>query len=306
MNNVSQPPPPGHGLPPSYGPPQPSGPQPSGPPPSPYGYGYGQAPVPPPQAGHTGTAGHAGPHGAPQQPYPAQQPHPPQQPYGPYPYGPQPPGPGWGPPPPKKSNAGKVVAIVLGSLVVLGGLAQIVKYSASGNRGPDASAAKYEVSMPRTLLDGKYKLTQDMSDEAGTRNTDLAAGDEQYVGMYSGGSGKEQLLYSGLNSEATGGEGSDDKLLDGMSQASGTDVAVPRREIVPAGGDEPLTCEVITKSRGGEELTIATCAWSDPGSVASVADNSPETLSSDPDEVDLEALAGQVDTIRDEVRSPAG
>jgi len=235
---------------------------------------------------------------------PQQQPHPPQYAYGQQFPGQPPPGPGWGPPPPNQNNAGKVIAIIVGCLVVLSLVGYVVKQNAR-NGGTGGSAPEYELSMPKTLVDGKYKLAKDMSEASRAKNPDLRSGDQQYVGIYSAGSAKEQILYSGLNSGNTGGDQSDDKILDGMEDDPQVDVAVPRREIDPGGSDEPLNCEVITKSEGGEDLSVATCAWSDPGSVATVSDNSYKSLLTDPDEIDLEAFADQVNTIRDEVRSPA-
>jgi len=278
---MSQPPPPGYGGSP-YGPP-PHG----GPPPAP----YGQAPVPPQQM----PAG-PGPYGVPQQ-----QPYPPQP---QYPYG-QPPGPGWGPPP-KKGNAGKVIAIVAACAVAFGVLGFVVKVM---NRVTETSTMpEYRVSFPKTLENGEYELAQDLSDRARSENPDLGSDDSSYMGMYKAASGSRQLLYTALNSTATGGDSateSDDKLLDGMRENASVDGAVPRREITPSGADEPLTCEVMTKSESGQELTLVTCAWSNRGSAASVSDNSYDTLTTDPDEVDLDAFAERVDTIRDEVRSRA-
>lgn len=283
MNNVSQPPPPGYGGP--YGPPPPAGP-----PPPP----YGQVPAPPPQAGPPG------PYGVP----PQQQPHPPQ-----YPYGPPPGPPGYGPPPPQKGNAGKVIGIValcIFGLLVFSYLGNLNSSRSGG--GTASSLPKYEVRMPKTLVDGKYKLAKDMSEKAAAQNPELGPDDQQYLGIYSGSSAKEQLLYSGLNSDSTGGKPiseSDDTALDSVKKDPSIQDAVPRRELTPTGADEPVTCEVTTKAEGGKELTMATCAWGDQGSMGMVTDNSYDTLSTAPEDVDLDAFAEQVNTIRDEVRSPA-
>ncbi|WP_314174773.1 hypothetical protein [Streptomyces winkii] len=271
------------------------------PPPPEGGSGFGPPPgadgPPPPQAQPP----------VPPVPQPYGQPCPPQYPYGGPPLGP----PGYGVPPPRKGNAGRVLAVIAVCVAGVLGLALLSWYgnniAGKDSSSPsDAGGTKYHVTMPRTLVDGKYELAKDMSDESRAKNPDLGAGDQQYVGMYNGSSAQEQLLYLGLNSDAVGGGvGHGDEMLDGMEQDPAVDVAVPRREITPPGAGDPLTCEVVTKTQGGRELSIATCAWSDPGSGASVSDNSYETLSRKPEEIDLKAFAEQVDSVRSEVRKPA-
>ena len=174
----------------------------------------------------------------------------------------------------------------------------------SDGSGADFSEPRYELSLPKTLVDGKYKLTKDMSDRAEAQNPQFRPGDQGLMGIYDGGSVREQILFTGMNSDATGSS-SDDKVLDGMEQDPTVDVAVPRKEITPEGAEEPLTCEVMTKSEGGRKLSMATCAWSNNGSAAAVADNSYDSVLAEPEDIDLESFARRVDTIRDEVRSPA-
>lgn len=286
--DVTQPPPPpGYGQSP-YGTPPPAGGPPSGP--------YGPPPVPP-QAG----AG-PGPYGVPPQ----------QPPYPPYPYGPQPgPGGGWGPPPPRKGNAGKVLAIIAASiagLMLLSWFGNMSSRSAGGSSSDVSSSPRYKVSLPKTLMDGEYELSKDMSDDAEAQNPELGSDDAEFLAMYEGSSAREQMLFSGLNSDSTGGDSyteSDDKVLDNMEEDPSMDVAVPRREVTPSGGGETLTCEVLTKSENGQKLSVPVCAWGDRGSAGMVAENSYDTMLTDPQDVDLDAFADTVDKVRDDVRSPA-
>jgi hypothetical protein len=200
-----------------------------------------------------------------------------------------------------------VIAIVVACVVVGLGVPGFLVRMSTGN-GADTSLPRYKVSLPKTLVDGKYKLAKDMTAEAEAKNPDLGPDDNEYTAIYSGSSAKEQIVYTGLNSDATGGDSvteSDDKALDNMEESPSVDVAVPRREITPSGADEPLTCEVMTKAEGGQKLSVPACAWGDRGSVGLVAENSYDTLLTTPKAVDLEAFADQVNTVRDEVRSPA-
>lgn len=209
----------------------------------------------------------------------------------------------YGPPPPKKGNAGKVLAIVAACVVGLGVIA--FAFSVLNRVTERASQPKYTLSFPKTLENGKFRLTRDLS-ELSKKVPNLEAGDKSYMGMYTATSGDEQILYNALNSTSLKGgskNGSHHRLLNGMRQNPNVDAALPRREITPSNGQEPVTCEVLTKSSNTEKLTLVTCAWGNNGSAAAVSDNSPNTLATPPEDVDLDAFAERVNTIRDEVRS---
>ncbi|MGW8376993.1 hypothetical protein [Streptomyces sp. ODS28] len=269
------------------------------------------APPPPPPGGapgpYGGTPGPYGP-GAPQQPPPPQQPYagaqfapPPGQ---PGPFGQQMPAGPWGappvPPPPKRSNTGKVLAIVFGSLAAAVVLLVVIGIAlGGGSRSPE-----YTVSLPKTLENGDLRLAKDMSDTAKAQNPDLSAGDTPYMGLYASEDTRQQFLFSGVNSEQSD-EDSPNSFLKGMEENPGSEVAVPRKRITPSGSGDPLTCEVLTKDQIGQKMTMAVCAWGDTGASGSIADNSPESLTTPPADVDLDKLAERVDGMRDEIRSPA-
>lgn len=302
--------------------------------------------TPPQQPGHGGPFGQQPGAGQPPQGPPPQYGYPQQQgPYGPQqgpyaqpgPYGPQQGGPWGGPPqgpppgPPSGGNrqAGIIVGCVVAGVVVVavaigfatgwggsdsgsGGSAGGPTVAASepvGEGAEDAEPSSYELTLPKTLENGRFELAKDMSDEAEGDNPDMGPGDEALLGSYASRSGSQNLLFSGGNSDKitgvteseTGGD-----VLDGMERSEGASVAVPREEFTPDGAEEPLSCEVLVKSQAGQKLTIKVCAWSDIGSSAVIADNSPASWKDDPDEVDLEAWAERVNTMRDELREPSG
>jgi len=164
-----------------------------------------------------------------------------------------------------------------------------------------------EVTLPKTLEDGKFRLVKDMSGQAGA-DAGLRPGEEGVMGAYGSKDRTEALLFSGINSDRAGSAESEPggSLLNGMEKSPNVTVEVPRRQITPAGGGEELSCEVISKSQGSQELTIKVCAWTDDGSSAAIVDDSPGAWSESPSQVDLEAYAERVDLMRDEVREPSG
>ncbi|MGY1437324.1 hypothetical protein [Streptomyces reniochalinae] len=273
----------------------------------PAGGGFGQP------AGGFGQPGYPGPGG-------------PAGPAGPGgPYGGPPPG-----PPPNRSN--KVVALVVGAVLVVALAVAGTLLAVSGDDddkgdkaksehseapaddtgpsedaeeptpSPTASKTQYELAFPKTLDGGSYKLKDDLSDSVDTGNP----GEEAHLGSYADAAGTSRLLYGAASGEDYGNpEVSKNQMMDGMESGSAMDVAVKRRDYTPTGSDEPLTCEVLVKTQQGRKLTIPVCAWSDPGTAAYVAKDSLDTYSVDPEDVDLQKWADRVDGIRDEVRTPA-
>ncbi|CAM3575151.1 hypothetical protein G3260_004108 [Streptomyces albus] len=239
------------------------------------------------------------------------------------------PGPYGGPPAPPPNKSNKVVALVLGAVLVValavGGTLLFVGGDDSGDDKAEAKKSqqpaddpqpsdtadeptptptrtRYELAFPKTLEGGKYRLRDDLSDSVDTGKT----GEEAHLGSYSNAADTSRLLYGSATGEDYGNpEFSKNQMMNGMESGAAMDVAVKRRDITPAGAEDPLTCEVLVKKQQGRRLTIPVCAWSDPGTAAYVANDSLDTYSVDPEDVDLEAWAERVDAIRDEVRTPA-
>lgn len=95
-------------------------------------------------------------------------------------------------------------------------------------------------------------------------------------------------------------------LLDGVEEDPSTELAVPRREITPAGSDEPLMCEVSAETGKGARTALPACARGNRGTVGTVVDSGFGTVGTDPGDVDLDAFAERVGAIRDEAREPIG
>ncbi|KOU35972.1 hypothetical protein ADK53_13610 [Streptomyces sp. WM6373] len=273
--------------------------------------------TPPPQQ-------HPGPYGPPhpphQQPYPAQsypaQPHP-GRPYPGQPYPPQPhPGQGaWGQPPmgppQRKNRTGMVIGIVAASLVALGVLGFGVKLLTGATGGfPEAT---HRLTVPKTLLDGKYQLDQDLSATAGQEalkgTYDSKVRDPKpAVGQYTAKSpqGTGALVISGMYGRFKDPASARRKMLDGAEDAEGAKVAVPARDITPLGSDITVSCQVLTVQQGGAEGSLPICAWADENTGASVGFVTPETTQQKPASVDLATFAEATLKVRAEARQPIG
>ncbi|MEI5526406.1 hypothetical protein WB401_10965 [Streptomyces brasiliscabiei] len=271
--------------------------------PGPYGQQpYGQQPQ-----------GQPGPYG---QPYPQQPPQP--QPYGQQPYPPQqqphggPPHPGgWQPAPPPKSRAGLILGIVGGvvALAVVGAVGLWVMGTQSTSGFPEA---EYRLVLPDTVLDGEYKLAQDLSDTTGKQvekeadgafdARDVTAAVAQYAPQEDGAQGA--LIVSGMYGRFKNTDAARDNMLKGAAGVDTITVAVPPEDYTPDGSDVTISCQVVTQDQAGSEVTYPMCAWADGNTGASVAELSTASVGQDPEKVDVEAFAKRTLQVRDEIRKP--
>ncbi|OEJ25032.1 hypothetical protein AS594_11585 [Streptomyces agglomeratus] len=284
-------------------------------PPSPYGppqqpNPYGGQPYPQPQQ----------PQFPQQQSYPGQ-PHPPQQYPGQGGWGQPPMGqPAMGQPPmmppPRKSGAGKVIAIVAACLVGIGLIGFVVPRVLEANAvttGAGFPAAKYRLTVPKTMLDGEFKLAQDLSQTkgkealAGTYDSKIR-NPRPVVGQYTSGTPAELgvLVISGMYGQFKDPESARAKMMAGAEEGEGAAVAVPAKDVTPAGSGITLTCQVLTSTQSGATVTMPMCAWADENTGASVAVVTPETSKQDPASVDLEKIAETTLKVREESRQPIG
>ncbi|MER6257513.1 hypothetical protein ABT224_39945 [Streptomyces sp. NPDC001584] len=276
-------------------PPHPPGPYGSPQPPNPYG---GQPYAAPPA--------HQQPYQG--QPYPGQ-PYP-GQPGPPQPY----PGQGaWGQPPtgtpPRKNRIGMVIGIVAGAVLVLGALGAVAA-RVSGSGFPEA---RYRLTVPKTLVDGKYTLVQDHSATAGKEalegTYDSTVRDPKpAAGQYASESPKESgaLVVSGMYGQFKDTAGARKKMLRGAAESEGASLAVAARDITPTGSDITLSCQVLTVRQSGVESSLPMCAWVDENTGATVGILSEETAQQKPGSVDLAKTAQTTLKVRAEMRQPIG
>ncbi|MFJ8945001.1 hypothetical protein ACIRG4_17470 [Streptomyces sp. NPDC102395] len=272
-------------------PPQnPYGPQPSQGPHAPHPYGpQGPLPGPPPPP--------PGPYGQPPAPQPYAAPYPP-------------PPHGWAQPP-KKSRVGLVLGIV-GGVVGLGmaGLVALVLIGMKvENDFPDA---EYQLTLPKTLLDGRYKLGQDLSDTEGESIEKEMEGawdakvTDSTVGQYSlnGDDTEGMLVVSGMYGRFQNTDDGRDAMLKGVGEADGLKVAVQPKDFRPSGADTTVTCEVVSQSQAGATLVYPVCAWADGNTAAVVAEITAENVGQSASDIDLEVAAETALQIRSETRQP--
>ncbi|MEU9334381.1 hypothetical protein AB0D49_14655 [Streptomyces sp. NPDC048290] len=295
-------------IPPQQPPQNPYGEQ---PPQDPYGQNPPPGPYPQPPA-------QGGPYGQPPQP-PSPQgafgaPYGPPQP-GAAPYG-QPPQP-WGVPPmgppPKKKRTALVLGIVGGVVALV--VVVVVGLALIGKEVEDSfPEAKYELTVPQTLLDDTYELAQDMSDTEGQAieaeaDTAWDAKDTTaVVATYSlgGDEAAGTLVVSGMYGRFLSLDANRDNMMSGAASAEGMEVAVPPQDFTPDASGITVTCEVLTQSTMGTEMSIPTCGWIDGNTGATVAEVTPELIATAPEDIDLEEAARTTLQIREEMRRPIG
>ncbi|MGC5346806.1 hypothetical protein PZB75_22350 [Streptomyces sp. AM 4-1-1] len=292
-------------------------------------------PPQPPQNPYGSSQPPQNPYGSPQQPQNpyAQQPQgqqppygypqqaPPQQPYGfpqQQPYGPPQPGmpgapgaPGMpGFQPPRKKRTGLIAAVVVGALVVAGGIAfgvsRLIDNSGVGGEFPKA---EYKLTVPKTLLDGEYKLADDLSASQGKKIEDTydptVRNGKAVVAQYGSTKGGVVVI-SGMWGQFKKTGIMRDKMLKGAAGADGATVVVPPKDFTPAGYDITVSCQVLRSKNAGVSSTIPMCAWGDDNTGAAVAVITPETALKDPKSVDLAQEAANAAKIRSEARQPIG
>ncbi|MGW7368001.1 hypothetical protein ACWGI8_32410 [Streptomyces sp. NPDC054841] len=284
--------------------------------------------MPPPPQGypqHQGSPSQQ-PYGPPQpqqgQPWPPQAPYPQHQGYPQHPqqapYPPQVPFPqqqgAWGGPPPmppKKTRNGRILGI--SAAIVVGVVALGWAGNNLGRLGASGSfpAATHKITLPKTLLDGRYTLTQDHSDKseaelAGTSKSNIrgakgVAG--QYTSVDKDGTGV--LVLSGLYGRIKNPDLARDKMLEGAAEADGATVAVAPKDIEVTGSDVTITCQVLTMEQpGGEKSPFAMCAWADENTSGSIAEVTAKTAAQSPESIDLDAAAANTLKVREETRKP--
>ncbi|ULR53351.1 hypothetical protein [Streptomyces deccanensis] len=232
--------------------------------------------------------------------------YPPQaQPYGaPHPAG-------WQPPPPPKSRVGLILGIVGGvvGLVVLGSVGLWVVGTQSTGGFPEA---EYKLALPETVLDGEYKLAQDLSDSEGRQveeeadgafdARDVTAAVAQYAPAKEGTEGA--LIVSGMYGRFKNTDAARDNMLKGAAGVSSIKVVVPPEDYTPGDSELTISCQVVTQNQAGSEITYPMCAWADGNTGASVAELSVESVGQDASEVDVEAFAERTLQVRSELRQP--
>ncbi|NUR00635.1 MAG: hypothetical protein HOY79_30150 [Streptomyces sp.] len=276
------------------------------PPQSPYGpqNPYGLQPPPAPQGSHA--AGSYGQPPAPQPPY-GSAPYPQQQPYG------------WGVPPmaapPPKRQLGLILGIVGGALALIVAIVVGLAMVGATVTGAGFPEAKFTLDLPKTLVNGRYELTQDhvhsqekkLEDEADgawdAKDVRAVVGHYAPAGDHSGGTLVVEGMYGRFSHPALTRK----QMMSGAADGNGAKMAVPAKDFhLDGSGGVVITCEVLTQSKLGVKVTVPLCGWFDDNTGASVAQVATAAVSQDPSDVDLEKAAATTLQIRSEMRKPLG
>jgi hypothetical protein len=277
-------------------------------------------PPPPPQQPYNPYAQQAPLTPGPPAPYAQQQSSPP-GPYAPYaqqpvpsPYGAPHPY-GWGvppmaPPPPKKRRVGLVLGIVGGAVGVV--VAIVVALALIGSSAASGfPEAKFTLTVPKTLLDGRFELAEDLSDSQGRKIVEEADGSWDakitgaVVGRYglNGDATKGVLVTSGMYGRFKQTDEARRNMLKGAGEADGVTVSVGPKDF-PKDGSPMVSCEVLTQEQSGTTLVYPACAWADDNTAAMVAVMGAATTEQNPSAVPLAFYANVTLQVRSESVKP--
>ncbi|MDG4858332.1 hypothetical protein P8605_09230 [Streptomyces sp. T-3] len=199
--------------------------------------------------------------------------------------------------------------LVLVGLAVLGTVARAVTQANNQGAGPDSSypAAEYKLDLPKTLLDGDYTFAQDHSSAApqddGTFSREDMKDWESVGGQYTG-KDSAALVVVGSYGRIRNPDNMREAMMRGAEDGQNATLVVPAKDIRPAGSDLTLSCQVLTFDAGTTKTTVPMCAWADDNTAASVSEATPEIVTQDPEEVDLEKVAERALQVREEMRKP--
>ncbi|MFF4501844.1 hypothetical protein [Streptomyces sp. NPDC001401] len=197
-----------------------------------------------------------------------------------------------------------VVGAALGLLLVVN-----VMYVKIGEAtGTDLPKAEFALTLPRTLLGGRYELAQDDSGLVGRKMEEADARDpavevtRALLARYSlhGDRTKGALVLSGFYGRIGNPDRVSAAALRSDGRAAGATVAVPPEDVTPSGSDVKVSCEILTrKPAASTVITYPVCSWTDGNTSAVVSQMAFGTT--DPD-LDLDSAARTTLEVRSEIR----
>jgi hypothetical protein len=200
------------------------------------------------------------------------------------------------PPPSKKRRVGPVLGIVSGGVGVVVAIVVVALIGLNAEGGfPEA---KFALTLPKTLIGGRFELAQDLSDSKGQKIKDEANGawdakvTDAVVGQYSlgGDQTKGGLVLSGMYGRFKNTDEARGNMLKGAGEADGVTVAVGPKDFTQS-GSPTVSCEVLQQKKLGTSMTYPVCAWTDDNTGALVAPMTAKTAAQDASQVDLRFYA---------------
>ncbi|SCE36342.1 hypothetical protein GA0115261_104761 [Streptomyces sp. OspMP-M43] len=219
---------------------------------------------------------------------------------------------GWppqGPQPPRRKRTGLVVGIAVGAVVVAGAI--VFGVTQLADKGTDLAypKAEYRLLVQQKLLDGEFRLGQDLSETEGkeiedTPDPSIRDG-EAVVAHYTSDKGGA-LVLSGMYGRLASPGFMRGKIMEGAAEADGAKLVVPAEEFTPEGYDITIECQVVQSKEAGGVANIPMCAWGDDNTAAMIAVIRPESVLKDAESIDLAAVAAETAKVREEARKPIG
>ncbi|MFF4576441.1 hypothetical protein [Streptomyces sp. NPDC001410] len=200
------------------------------------------------------------------------------------------------PPARQRASSKRRIAIVVAGLVA-GFTAIGVTLALAGVKFDGGySDAKYALTQPRTVVDGRYTFSADFSDTDGPKieeeaNTDWEVRDvKAVVSRYTlgGDQAKGVLTVSGVYGRFKTPDLLCRRLMTPVTDADKESVAEPPQDFTPAGSNTTVTCEVISLAKAATTMLYPPCAWADDNTAACVGGYTAATTNQDPSDIDLE------------------
>ncbi|WP_308460800.1 hypothetical protein [Streptomyces sp. Ru71] len=212
--------------------------------------------------------------------------------------------------PPPRKRRGLVLGIVGGVVALI--VVVVAALALAGSKGGGFPEAKNKLVLSKTLLAGRYTLSQDLSGSEGQKIEDEADGSwdakdtHAVVGQYAlgGDQTKGTLVVSGMYGRFKRTDQARNSMMKGAQEGDGAKVVVPPKDFHPDSSGITVTCEVLTQEQMGTTLTVPICGWVDDNTGASIAEITAETMTQDPQKVDLEAAAKTALQVRAELIKP--
>ncbi len=231
---------------------------------------------------------------------------------------PVPPPPDYAPPgptaPPRRRPllvlGANLAGVLLVCLLLFWALTAFADHRGGTSATGTAPAQAMKLTVPRTLLHGRYTLSSDLSASLRQQYGEPQPGADGLTpagGEYHAGpdSALDTLSFWG----GYGHIGSPDLFRRGMLMGLGLPSGVRRvtepKTLTATGSGTEVDCEVLALTRDGTTLTLPVCVWDDSGTAVTVTHETPRIAYQDPAAVDLQSLADLTGTVIDEVRAPA-
>lgn len=153
--------------------------------------------------------------------------------------------------------------------------------------------ATFELTLPKTLGDGRFELARDLSDSEGQRIEDeTGAGyakiTDAVVSQYDLGGDQSRgvLLLSGMYGRFKDTDLARQNMLKGAAEGDGATVVVGPRTFTRS-GSPTVGCEVLRQRKPDTSVVYPVCAWADGNTAAVVAPIVADTAAQGPSAIDL-------------------